>query len=74
MPAVVTKRLYMIFGLGNGKNLSVSLLDPKDNLSRAQVEPVMQALVDSDAFLYNGAHAVSIVDAYVREVSTTEII
>ena len=74
MPAVVTSRLYMIFGLDNGKNLSVSILDPKTNLTRAQVEPVMQGLLDSDAFLYNGAHAVNIVDAYVREVSTTEII
>lgn len=74
MPAVVTKRLYMIFGLSNGKNLSVSLLDPKDNIARAQVEPVMQALIDGNVFLYNGATAVSIVDAYVREVSTTEII
>ena len=74
MPAVVTTRLYMIFGLDNGKNLSVSLLDPKTNLTRAQVEPVMQSLIDTNVFLYNGAVAVSIVDAYVREVSTTEII
>lgn len=74
MPAVVTSRLYMIFGLDNGKNLSVSILDPKANLTGAQVQPVMEALVDSDAFLYNGAHAVNVVDAYVREVSTTELI
>ena len=74
MPAVVTTRLYMIFGLDNGKNLSVSLLDPKSNLTRSQVEPVMQSLIDTNVFLYNGAAAVSIVDAYVRVVSTTEII
>lgn len=74
MPAVVTKRLYMIFGLSNGKNLSVSLLDPKDTLTRAQIEPVMQLMLDSNVFLYNGANAVNIVDAYIREVSTTDLI
>lgn len=74
MPAVVTKRLYMIFGLSNGKNLSVSLLDPKTTLTATNVQTVMEALIDMNAFLYNGATAASIVDAYVREVSTTEII
>lgn len=73
MPAVVTKRLYMIFGLDNGKNLSVSLLDPKDSLTRAQIEPVMQMMVDNSVFVYNGSPAVNLVDAYIREVSTTDL-
>lgn len=68
------KTLYMVFKLETGKNLTVSLKQPKDDLASEDVEPVMNACVTKQAFKVGTATITSIVDAYIREVNDTDIL
>ncbi len=42
--------LQMVFKTVAGKSLSLMVNDPKENLTKAQVEAVMQAVIASGAF------------------------
>jgi len=62
------KNLKMIFTLNNGKTLTYSLADPKEGLARAEVETVMQSMVDKQAIVdAKGAKAAAIKDCYIYE-------
>lgn len=68
-----TKRLYMVFELSNGKDLTVSLDSPKSNLSSDDVAPVMEECVNNGVFIYKGATLVKAKDAYIRAVQKTDL-
>ena len=68
-----TKRLYMVFELSNGKDLTVSLLNPKSNLTSEDVAPVMQEAVTNEVFQYKDAAVTAAKDAYVRAVTKTDL-
>ena len=70
----MAKTLNMRFLLDNGKTTTMGLAQPKDNLTRAQVEPVMQAVLDASAISVNGALAVAMKSAAIREVTATKLI
>lgn len=70
----MAKTLNMRFTLENGKTTTVSLAQPKDDLTRANVEPVMQAVVDKQAIRVKEATATGIKGAVIREVNETKII
>lgn len=62
------KNLKMIFTLDNDKLLTYSLADPKEGLTRAEVENVMQSLVNKQAIVdAKGAKAAAIKDCYIYE-------
>lgn len=68
------KTLYMVFKLDTGKNVTLALKSPKNDLARAAVEPVMQSIIDKEAIKVGTGYATEIADAYIREVNDTEII
>ena len=70
----MAKTLNMQFLLDNGKTTTMSLPQPKDNLTRAQVEPVMQSVLDASALSVNDSLAVGIKSAAIREVIETKLI
>ncbi|MBP5199144.1 MAG: DUF2922 domain-containing protein [Schwartzia sp.] len=70
----MTKTLNMRFLLDNGRTTAMTIADPKNDLTRATVEPVMQSIVDKSAIAPGDAVAVGIKSAVIREVNETKLI
>ena len=70
----MAKTLNMRFALANGRTATTSLAQPKDGLSREDVEPVMQLIVDKQAIRVKEANAAGIKSAVIREVNETKLI
>ena len=70
----MAKTLNMRFALDNGNLTAMSLAAPKEDLTREQVEPVMQAIIDTSAISVNNALPTEIKSAVVREVNETKLI
>ena len=70
----MAKTLNMKFALENGKPTTVSLAQPKDEIAREDVEPVMQAIIDKQAIRVKEANATEIKSAVIREVNETKLI
>ena len=70
----MAKTLNMRFALANGRTATTSLAQPKDELSREDVEPVMQLIVDKHAICVKEANAAGIKSAVIREVNETKLI
>jgi uncharacterized protein len=68
-----TKQLFMVWKLNNGKNFTVSLKQPKDDLTSEDVAPVMQSAVDNNVFLVGTARVAEAVDAYVRDTTKLDL-
>lgn len=63
---MMTKTLEMVFRNQDGKEVTVRIADPKDDLTKAQVDPVMQDIIAKNVFTTNGGDLVQIVDARIR--------
>ena len=70
----MAKSLNMRFALDNGRTTAMSLAAPKDELTREQVEPVMQMVVDTSAIEVNHALPTGIKSAVGREVNEQKLI
>ena len=70
----MAKTLNMRFALTNGKTTTLGIANPKDDLAREQVEPVMQSIIDKSALLVKEATPESIKAAVIREVNETKLI
>ena len=70
----MSKTLNMRFVLTNGKTTTLGISNPKDDLAREDVEPVMQSIIDKSALLVKEATPESIKAAVIREVSETKLI
>ncbi len=70
----MAKPLNMKFELENGKTTTMSLAQPKDDLAREDVEPVMQTIIDKQAIRVKEANATEIKAAVIREVNETKLI
>lgn len=64
-----TSTLKIVFGLNDGKRHTVSLKDPKSNLTMSAVTTFANAVINKEAILKNEAEAMTVEDAYI---STTE--
>ena len=70
----MAKTLKMTFTLENGRDTTLNLASPKEDLVRADVEPVMQDIVDKEALLVGLAKPTAIKGAVVREVNEQKLI
>ncbi len=70
----MAKTLNMRFTLEDGKATTMSLAQPKDDLARENVEPVMQMIVDKQAIRVHEANATGIKSAVIREVNEQKLI
>ena len=67
------KKLRMTLALDSGKTLSMSLADPKDGLTKAEVTTCLQNVIDKKAMTAGGAYPVSIKEIAVQSVETTAL-
>jgi len=68
-----TKTLEMVFNLDNGKEMTISLTSPKNDLDAETVSDVMSTMVAKSAILYNGAELAGAKSAFTKAV-TKEIL
>ena len=69
----MTKTLKMIFALENGNRLTYNLVDPKEALTRAEVEAVMNNMILKQAVDVEGFHGIAIYDTYIYATDRIEL-
>lgn len=68
----IKKKLMMTFKTDEDKNISISLDDPKENLTEQEILDAMNIILNNDIFAPNGETLVSLVGAKIVETGTTE--
>ena len=68
----VKKKLMMTFKTDEDKNVSISLDDPRQNLTEQEIHDAMNIILNNDIFAPNGETLVSLVSAKIVETGTTE--
>lgn len=67
-----TKRLVMSFKNTFGRVVSISVDDPREDVTEAEIKKVMDMIVEKNIFVPNGADIVETVEAKVVVTDTTE--
>lgn len=75
MSSTKTSTLKMVLNLsGEGsKTHTLSLADPKDGLTRAEVDACAAKIIDDDLLDVNGRTVKSVKSAYIHTVEDTEL-
>ena len=68
----VTKKLLMTFKTDEDTNVSISVDDPRENLSEQEVIDAMNVILNADIFSPKGNTLVSLVGAKIVQTGTTE--
>lgn len=70
----MAKRLNMVFTRGESGTKTISLADPKEDITASEVKGIMQNIIDKDVFQFeNGFPIDGIKRAYIRETIITEL-
>ena len=67
------KQLRMTMKLSSGKELTMSLMDPKDGLTKAEVTTCLQNVIDKKAIVVGEAYPVSVKDIAIQTVDTEKL-
>ncbi|KGR77775.1 DUF2922 domain-containing protein [Ureibacillus manganicus] len=65
--------LEMKFNLENGKTLTLSVSEPKENITPAEVVTAMQTIIDQDVFHSEGYAIIGINQARIVERNVSEL-
>ena len=68
----MTQVLELIFELADGKSLTLSVGSPKPNVTEAEINQAMQAIITSDSFVRNGQAIVAKKSARIVERNVTD--
>lgn len=69
----MAKTLEMVFRNENGNTVTLAVPDPQDNLTRAQVEAVMQNIIAKNVFTSRGGDLTQIADVRIRSRDVTAL-
>ncbi len=69
----MAKTLEMVFRSEGGKEVTISLPDPRDDLNLAQVHMVMQDIIDKKIFSTKSGELAQISDARIRSNDTAAL-
>ena len=67
-----TKKLVMVFKNSVGKNVSISIDDPKDNITETEIKTTMELIVEKNIFKKNDYAFVEAVEDKIVTTDTTE--
>lgn len=70
----MSKTLQLQFETAHGKNVTISVDDPKSNLTETDIQTGMQEIISSNAFQSDGSPFAVIKSAKVVDRTVTEII
>ena len=65
------KKLLMYFKTTGDKNVSISVDNPREDLTETEVKATMTLILSSNIFLPNGEELASLVEAKIVETGTT---
>lgn len=68
----IKKKLLMTFKTLSGKKISISVDDPRENLTESEIKTAMTNILSKNIFKINGEDLDSLVEAKVVETGTTE--
>jgi hypothetical protein len=68
-----TRTLEMVFKTGGGKEVTVAVKDPKDDLTLAELQTVMETIIAKNIFSTTSGDLVSVVEAQIRQLAITEL-
>jgi len=71
---MITKRLEMSFQNVNGNRVTLSVQDPKDDLTEQEVYTAMGTIMDKNIFTSSGGDLVRILGARIVATEVTELI
>ena len=66
------KKLLMTFNTEEGKKISISIEDPRENITEDEIKNVMTVILNNDIFSPGGGKLKEIVEAKVVETDTIE--
>lgn len=69
----MAKTLEMVFRSDSGKEVTISLADPRDDLTQPQVHTVMQDIIDKNVFSTKSGELSQIADARIRTSDTVSL-
>ena len=67
----ITKKLIMTFKSSDDKKISISVDNPREDLTENEIKEAMNTIIDKNIFSPNGASLVSSISAKVVETDTT---
>ncbi|HWR41462.1 MAG TPA: DUF2922 domain-containing protein [Patescibacteria group bacterium] len=70
----MTKTLEMVFRSTAGKDVTLSLADPKADLTLSQVQTVMQDIASRNIFSISGAELKDVVTARIRSRDAVDLV
>lgn len=68
----VKKKLLMTFKTTDDKNISISVDNPREDITEEEISNAMTIILNKDIFYPNGSTLVSLVGAKIVETGTTE--
>ena len=69
----MAKTLKLVFKLTDTQTTTVSIVDPKTGLTKAEVETVMNDMIAKKALVVKGLHPKAIKAAYIRTSADQEL-
>ena len=68
----VTKKLLMVFKTTGDKQVSISVDNPRTNVTEQEIKTVMTLVLSSNVFAPNGEELASLVEAKIVTTNTNE--
>lgn len=69
----MTKKLNMVFKTDEGKEVTIALPDPKDDLTKAQVVAVMDQIIAKEIFTSTKGKLTTVVDAIIKSIDEVSL-
>jgi len=73
MAAVTTQTLRMVFKNENGSNFTISLDNPRDNVTPAEIEAAMDTIIAKNVFLTGGGALVARQDIKIIDQTVNDL-
>ncbi|MDK2821762.1 MAG: hypothetical protein PWP31_1727 [Clostridia bacterium] len=69
-----SKRLELIFQNAAGRRTTISIQDPRDDLTEAEVQAAMELIINRNIFTSSGGDLTAVIGARIVSRSVTDII
>ena len=67
-----TKKLLMTFKTDEGRKISLSIDDPRPNITEEEIKSAMETIINSGIFAPNGESLIEMLEAKIVETDTIE--
>lgn len=67
-----TKKLLMTFKTDEGRKISLSIDDPRPNITEGEIKSAMETIINSGIFTPNGESLIEMLEAKIVETDTIE--